>query len=101
MNLPPIPPGAPPIPIPALPPPVPVPLQDLDFCLDLIGFDNPADRANINDDGLENFQDFWSLTKRDIVNMAESFGKRTVADVRMHFGTGQIKRLQGLMHWIQ
>lgn len=52
------------------------------------------------DDALDNFEAFRTLTEKDIVVMAKSFGKRTTNDGQIHFGTGRTKQLQGLMHWV-
>jgi hypothetical protein len=41
------------------------------------------------------------LNDKDIRDMAEEFSKRTNANGRINFGLGRIKKLTGVMYWIQ
>jgi hypothetical protein len=72
-----------------------------DFVLQTIGFANDNERNSIRAAGLEQFEDFRYLTEKDIRDMAEEFGKRTVANGRIVFGLGCTKKLIGTMHWVQ
>lgn len=45
-----------------------------------IGFDDAGGRANIVEAGLGEFEDFRYLVDKDIPDMADEFGKRTVAN---------------------
>ena len=73
----------------------------VDFVLQTIGFANDNERASIRAAGLEQFEDFRYLTEKDIRDMAEEFGKRTMANGRIVFGLGRTKKLIGAMHWVQ
>lgn len=44
---------------------------------------------------------FLRMTAKDIVSIAEDYGKRTINDGRIVFGYFRTKELQGLMHWVQ
>ena len=69
--------------------------------LQVIGFDLPADRDNIMTAGIAAFEDFRYLVDKDIRDMADEFGKRTVAAGKIVFGLGRTKKLVGVMHWVQ
>ena len=73
----------------------------VDFVLQTIGFANDDERVSIRAAGLEQFEDFRYLTEKDIRDMAEEFGKRTMANGRIVFGLGRTKKLIGAMHWVQ
>lgn len=77
------------------------PLEGIDFMLNAIGFNNPAQRILLMQAGLADYEDFRHLVEKDIRDMAEEFAKRTVANGRMTFGLGRTKKLIGLIHWIQ
>jgi hypothetical protein len=77
------------------------PLEGVDFLLNAIGFNNPAQRLRLMEAGLAEYEDFRYLVEKDIRDMAEEFSKRTAANGRMTFGLGRTKKLTGLMHWIQ
>jgi hypothetical protein len=76
-------------------------LAGVDFVLQTIGFDVAAERAAIMEAGINMFDDFRYLTVKDISNMAAEFSKRTQAQGRIVFGLGRIKKLTGVMHWVQ
>jgi hypothetical protein len=78
-----------------------MPLQGVNFLLDVVGFHNPAERDRLIEAGLADYEDFRYLVEKDIRDMAEEFSKRTLAQGRITFGLGRTKRLTGLMHWIQ
>ncbi len=69
--------------------------------LQVIGFDIDVDRDNIIIAGLAQFEDFRYLVEKDIRDMAEEFGKRTQAAGKIVFGLGRLKKLVGVMHWVQ
>ncbi len=76
-------------------------LVGVNYCLELIGFDDDEPRHWIMDDGQKEFEDFSNATEDDISDMAEAFRKRIVMEGRVLFGHGRIKKLKGLMHWVQ
>jgi hypothetical protein len=78
-----------------------VPLVGIAFLLDAIGFHNPVDRLHLAEAGLATYDDFHHLVDKDIRDMAEEFSKRTVLNGRITFGLGRVKKLTGLLHWIQ
>jgi hypothetical protein len=79
----------------------PVPLEGVNFLLNAIGFNLAEQRERIMEAGLANYEDFRYLVEKDIRDMAEEFGKRTQPNGRIIFGLGRIKKLTGVMHWIQ
>lgn len=84
-------------------PPLVVPPVDenpMDTVLQWIGFANVATRALIQAEGFGSFDDLVPMNEKDIRDMAESFGRRTIADGRFIFGTRRIKYLVGLVHWV-
>ena len=73
----------------------------IEHCLRVVGFTRQADRDLLINDGFESFDDFKNMKERDVNDAAEEFSKRTVNDGRIIFGNGRIRRLKGLMHWVQ
>ena len=78
---------------------LPVPVMDI--VLTWIGFDQPATRARIRAEGFESFDGLTTMKEKDIRDLAESYGRRTVADGRTIFGLRRIRYLIGLIHWVQ
>ena len=76
-------------------------LQGIPFVLNVVGFHVPAERASVMAAGIAQFEDFRFLEEKDIRDMADEFGKRTVGQGRIVFGLGRTKRMMGLMHWVQ
>ena len=76
-------------------------LNPVDLALQWIGFDNPATRIRLRTEGFEAFEDLESMKEKDIRDLAESYGRRTVADGRFIFGVRRIRYLLGLIHWVQ
>jgi hypothetical protein len=76
-------------------------MQGVNFLLNAIGFTNVLQRTNLIEAGLAAYGDFKFIQEKDIRDMADEFSKRTVANGRMTFGLGRIKKLIGVMHWIQ
>ncbi|KAI2500072.1 hypothetical protein MHU86_14399 [Fragilaria crotonensis] len=77
-----------------------VAIEGIPFVLQTIGFN--ADEINgVMEAGLAEFEDFRYLVEKDIRDMADEFGKRSVAQGRIVFGLGRTKKLTGVMHWVQ
>jgi hypothetical protein len=76
-------------------------LIGMDYVLNEIGFADEDERTSIMESGIGNFEDFRYLVEKDIRDMADEFGKRTVANGRIVFGLGRTKKLTGVMHWVQ
>jgi len=76
-------------------------LTDMHYLLDAIGFNIAEQRELIIQAGLADYEDFRYLNEKDIRDMAEEFGKRTVPNGRIIFGLGRTKKLIGIMNWIQ
>jgi hypothetical protein len=76
-------------------------LVGVNFVLNMIGFKLAAERVDIMDAGLNQFEAVRYLTEKDIRDMADNFAKRTIADRRFVFGFGRTKKLIGVMHWIR
>lgn len=78
------------------PPPV------MDTILNWIGFEQQeATRERIREEGFASFADLMPMKEKDIRDLAESYGRRTVADGRVIFGLRRIRYLIGLIHWVQ
>ena len=78
-----------------------VPLvNEMEDALTWIGFTVQAQRTALLGD-LANFTEFSELNKKDISDLAESYGKRTVADGKFIFGLQRTKRLKAMIHWVQ
>jgi hypothetical protein len=73
----------------------------MDTVLTWIGFDQEATRARIRAEGFDTFADLAIMKEKDIRDLAESYGRRTVGDGRMIFGLRRIRYLIGLIHWVQ
>jgi hypothetical protein len=80
-----------------LPGPIP---PVMDTILTWIGFDQETTRDRIRDEGFGTFADLMSTKAKDISSLAESYGRRTVADGRVIFGLRRIRHLIGLIHWV-
>ncbi|KAI2496708.1 hypothetical protein MHU86_17804 [Fragilaria crotonensis] len=73
----------------------------MDTALQWIGFENAATRNRLRIEGFDSFDDLKSMTEKDIRDLAESYGRRTVADGRFIFGIRRIHYLIGMVHWVQ
>jgi hypothetical protein len=80
------------------PPPAP---PVMDTILSWIGFDQEATRNRLQAEGFESFADILAMKEKDVRDLAESYGRRTVADGRTIFGLRKIRYLIGLIHWVQ
>jgi hypothetical protein len=80
------------------PPPAP-PVTDT--ILSWIGFDQEATRNRLQAEGFESFADILAMKEKDVRDLAESYGRRTVANGRTIFGLRKIRCLIGLIHWVQ
>jgi hypothetical protein len=81
-----------------LPPPA---IDPMDLELEWIGFGIAATRERIQIEGFESFEDLNSMKEKDIRDLAESYGRRTIGDGRFIFGICRTKYLIGLIHWVQ
>jgi hypothetical protein len=70
------------------------------FVLNAIGFDDD-ECGGIMEAGLSQFEDFRYLVEKDIRDMADAFGKRSIAQGRIVFGLGRTKKLTAVMQWVQ
>ena len=79
--------------VPVVAPPV------MDTILTWIGFDQQATCDRICEEGFgRDFADLMSTKEKDISALAESYGRRTIADGRVIFGLRRVKHLIGLIH---
>ena len=76
-------------------------VNPMDLALQWIGFDNEATRNRLRIEGFDAFSDLQSMREKDIRDLAESYGRRTVADGRFIFGVRRIRYLIGMIHWVQ
>ena len=77
------------------PPPV------MDTILTWIGFEQEATRELLLEEGFESFVDVLAMREKDVRDLADSYGRRTVADGRAIFGLRRTRYLIGLIHWVQ
>ncbi len=82
------------------PPPIPV-VPVMDTILEWIGFDQEATRNRLQAEGFESFEDVLAMKEKDVRDLAESYGRRTLADGRAIFGLRRVCYLIGLIHWNQ
>ena len=68
----------------------------MDTVLTWIGFEAEATRIRLQEEGLATFDDIVIMKEKDIPDLAESYGRRTVADGRTIFGLRRIRYLIGL-----
>jgi hypothetical protein len=73
----------------------------MDTILTWVGFDQIATRNRIRQEGFGSFDDLMHMKEKDIRDLADSYGRRTVADGRVIFGLRRIRYLIGLIHWVQ
>ena len=66
-----------------------------------IGFEVAVERTNIMAAGISEFEDFRYLVEKDIRDMADEFGKRSMANGKIVFGLVRTKKWTGVMHWVQ
>ena len=76
-------------------------INEMDLALTWIGFDNEATRDRIQVEGFASFDDLKSMKEKDVRDLAESYGRRTVVDGRFIFGVRRIRYLIGMLHWVQ
>ena len=82
-------------------PPVAVVVNEMDLALEWIGFENEGTRERIQVEGFGTFVDLATMKEKDIRDLAESYGRRTVGDGRFIFGIRRVRFLIGLVHWVQ
>jgi hypothetical protein len=85
---------------PLIAPAVGAPLEGIDYLLNVVGFHDLAERVQLMEVGLTNYEDFHYLVEKDMRDMAKEFSKRMAVNGHMTFGLGCTKKLTGLMHWI-
>ena len=78
----------------------PAPVMDT-ILVTWIGFNNPANRDRMRAEGFGSFDDLKPMKEKDIRDLSDSYGRRTVADGRVIFGLRRIRYLIGLIHWVQ
>ena len=61
-----------------------------------IGFTIANDRQFIIDDAFELYNDLVELTSKDIIDLIANFGRRTVLNGRIIFGSRKSKKLKSL-----
>ena len=73
----------------------------VDIALQWIGFERVDVRNRLRLEGFETFEDLSNMKDKDIRDLAESYGRRTVNDGRFIFGVRRIRYLIGLINWVQ
>ena len=75
-------------------------IDQIDSMLTWIGF-NQQNRTSIMNDAFTTYEDFKSLTEKDITYLSNSFARRTIQNDRINFGIRRTKRLKQMVHWVQ
>ena len=73
----------------------------MDTILTWIGFEQEGTRARLVDEGFESFADVLVMKEKDVRELADSYGRRTIGDGRAIFGLRKTRYLIGLIHWVQ
>ena len=76
-------------------------VNTMELALTWVGFDSEATRNRIQVEGFGSFDDLKSMKENDIRDLAESYGRRAVADGRFIFRICRIRYLIGMVHWVQ
>ena len=66
-----------------------------------IGFIIADDRQFIIEDAFESYNDLLELTSKDITDISASFGRRTILNGRIIFGSRKTKKLKSLVCWVK
>ena len=69
--------------------------------LSLNGFDQEVTCESICAEGFTSFAGLMPMKGKDIRDLAESYGRRTIGDGRLIFGLCRVWYLIGLIHWVQ
>ena len=78
-----------------IPPPV------MDTILTWIRVEHDDTRKRLLEEGFESFADVLAMREKDVRDLADSYGRRTLADGRAIFGLRRTRYLIGLSHWVQ
>jgi hypothetical protein len=73
----------------------------MDLALSWAGFTTAATRNKLREEGFDNFADLKAMKEKDVRDLAESYGRRTVNDGRFIFGIRRINYLIGMVNWVQ
>jgi len=73
----------------------------MDTILSWIGFEQDDTRERLLQEGFESFADVLAMREKDVRDLADSYGRRTIADGRAIFGLRRTRYLIGLIHWVQ
>jgi hypothetical protein len=74
---------------------------EIDTILMYCGFENPASRQAIAEDGFNSYQDIAGLDDKDVNSLADGFSSRTQANGKIIFGLSRTTRLKSTVHWVQ
>ena len=66
-----------------------------------IGFTIAKDQQTIIDNAFESYNDLLELTSKDIIYLSTSFGRRTINNGIIIFGSRKTKKLKSLVYWIK
>ena len=73
----------------------------VDLILEHIGFNIPANRISIAEDGFGSFDDMRKLSESDVTVLAKGFAERTQGQGRINFGLRRSNLLKATIHWAQ
>lgn len=77
-------------------------VDPINLALQWIGFTAAVTRDRIHMEGFGRlFEDLKSIKEKDIPDLADSYGCRTVNDGQFIFGIHRVKYLIGMIHWVQ
>ena len=72
-------------------------LNPLDTALVAVGFTTAQARTLMENDFVD-YDSFKLINKKDVIMVADSYGKRPTVAERIQFGSARLNRLVGLMH---
>jgi hypothetical protein len=75
-------------------------LNPLDAALVAIGFTKAQARILMESDFVD-YDSFKLINKKDVLMVADSYGKRSTVSEQIQFGSTRLNRLVGLMHLVQ
>ena len=75
-------------------------IDQLNQCLEWIGFPVENERLSIMQDAFTTYADIQEMKEKDVTELSASFSRRTNANGRIAFGIRRTKKLMHLLHWV-
>ena len=75
-------------------------IDQLNQCLEWIGFPVENERLSIMQDAFTSYADIQEMNEKDVTELSASFSRRTNTNGRIAFGIRRTKKLMHLLHWV-